>query len=137
MRIQSFFASVIILTAFIVPAFVFGQNQGGGGIVPTSCDGPDCQFSHLLELGTRIMDYLILVSIPLAAIAFAYAGYLMLTAGGNEGKVSDAREIFTKVMIGFVFVLCAWIIVRAITSALLDPNEYYNLLDDSRPNASP
>lgn len=105
---------VIVFALFLIPFVSFAQ-----GIVPTSCTGPDCGFPHLMELAKNIMDFLITVSIPLSAIVFAYAGFLFMTAAGNEGQVSRAKEIFTKVLIGFVFVLCAWIIVWSITNVLL------------------
>ena len=75
------------------------------------------------------MNFMILVSIPLAAIAFAYAGYLFLTAAGNSSQISTSKGIFVKVLIGFLFVLTAWLIVRTITSALLKPGNYRDLLE--------
>ncbi len=129
----------VVLLAFMVAPTVFGQSVSPGPIVP--CDGVSidgkglkCDFAALLRLAHNIMNFFISISIPLSAIAFAYAGYLFLTAAGNAGQVSKAKEIFTKVLIGFIFVLTAWLIVRTITSALLcdpaDPNcSYYDLLE--------
>lgn len=131
-----FFASILILTAiFVLPVLVSAQEPAS--IVPTTCGGknqPECGFEHLMLLAKNIMNFLITVSIPLAAIAFAYAGYLMLTAAGSESQISHAREIFTKVLIGFVFVLGAWLIVWTITTTLLCDRatssscSFYNLL---------
>lgn len=122
------FIIFLVLVLFALPILAFAQ------IVPTTCDGPDCGFPHLMELAKNIMNFLITVSIPLAAIAFAYAGFLFMTAGGSQSQVSKAKEIFTKVLIGFIFVLGAWLIVWTITTALLCDSSvqqdcgFYNLL---------
>jgi hypothetical protein len=43
-------------------------------------DAPNCDFADFMDLVRRIMNFIILLSIPLATIAFAYAGYLFLTS---------------------------------------------------------
>lgn len=89
---------------------------------------PDCDFVDLLNLAKKLIDFLIILSIPLAAIAFAYAGVLFLTAAGSSSQAAKAKAIFTKVLWGFFFVLTAWLIVRTITTALLKDGTYYNPL---------
>lgn len=111
--------TTIIGVALLLPVLVFS-----GGIVP--CNGPDCNFDSLLQLARNIIDFLIVVSIPLAVIAFIYAGFSYITAGGNEGKIKKAHDIFWKVLWGFVFVLSAWLIVQTILAALL--KEDYSFL---------
>src|SRR3989344_5791287 len=112
------------LTPTCAPGYVFnpGTNNcqpqgGGGGIVP--CSGPDCNFESLLRLARNIIDFLIVVSLPLTGISFIYAGFLYITAGGNEGKNKKNHDIFWKVLWGFVFLLSAWLIVQTILAALL------------------
>ena len=91
------------------------------GIVP--CDGitRKCDFTQLLCLARNIINFLIVVSTSLAVISFIYAGFLYLTAGGDPGKVGNAHKIFWAVLIGFIFVLSAWVLVNTIISALLSP----------------
>lgn len=112
------------LTVFFPSASLYAQS------IEIPCDGVDvvCDFEKLVQLGRNIMNFLILLSIPIATIAFAWAGILMLTARGNESQVSKAKEIFTKVLIGFLFVLTAWLIVQLITGALLKKGTYEDLL---------
>lgn len=115
--------SLFIVIAFIsLPVIAFGQA------VEIPCDGPDCNFGHLVELASNIINFLIMLSIPLTVLAFAYAGLLMLTAGGNEGQISKAKGIFWTVLKGFLFILSAWLIVYTITTALLDPDDFTSLL---------
>jgi len=121
----------------IAPSFVSAQ------VFEIPCLGPtlgvgrvvdDCDFNDLMNLVKNILDFLIILSIPMATVAFAYAGYLMLTSVGNSGKISQAKGIFWKVLLGFVFVLSAWLIVRFITSALLNEN-YEDLLNFTNDSA--
>ena len=78
-----------------------------------------CEFADVLQLASNIINFLITISVVIATIAFAYAGFLYLTSGGDSGKVSKATGIFTNVVVGFIIVVGAWIIVHTILSALL------------------
>ncbi len=113
----------ILTVLMFVPSLALAQ-----GTIGIPCSGADCGFPQFMQLISNVLRFLTLLSIPLATIAFAYAGWELITSNGNEGKMERAKEIFTKVVIGFVIVLAAWLIVRTITSALLDPGAYYNFL---------
>lgn len=119
---------VFIFMIAVVPMFLHAE----GGIA-VQCEGGDCNFGDLVRLGNNIMEFLLLVSIPIATIAFAWAGILMLTAKGSADQIERAKSIFGKVLWGFLFVLTAWLIVRMITTTLLKPSYYEDLLKDSKP----
>jgi len=88
--------------------------------------GANCGFGDLITMIKNIITYLIGLSTVLAAIAFAYAGFVLLTSGGNESAKNKAKEIFRKVLIGFLWILGAWLIVYTIINVLLGSG--YNLL---------
>ena len=52
--------------------------------------------------------------VPIAAIMFAYAGFLMVTSGGSTEQWSKAKKIFTNVAFGFIIAVAAWLIIRTI-----------------------
>lgn len=87
------------------------------------CDGVEvpCTFPKLIELAQNLITNLIILSTLLAVIAFAYAGFLLITSGGSEAKASKAKDVALKVLIGFMWILVAWLLVYTITSALLRP----------------
>lgn len=85
-----------------------------------------CTFSDLVTLAQYLINDLIIISTLLATAAFAYAGYLLLTSGGSESIKSRAKDIFIKVLIGYLWILGAWLIVYTMTSVLL--NSGYSLL---------
>src|SRR3989344_9358991 len=96
------------------------------------CDGgaaDPCTFSDIVTLTQNLINNLIVLSTFLAVAAFAYAGFLLLTSGGNEPKKNQAKEVFKKVLIGYLWILGAWLLVYTITS-LLEPG--YSLLGAPR-----
>jgi len=101
----------------LVPAGAHGQVNPGYLIV---CDGVvvKCEFNSLITLAIRIINFLTVLSASLAAISFCYAGFLLITSGGDPGARKKAQEIFTKTAIGFAFVLGAWVIVYTLVNTL-------------------
>lgn len=77
----------------------------------------ECNFSDFVKQINVIITFLFYISVMLATIAFIYCGFLFLTAGGDAGKAKQAREIITKVVIGFIWIFAAFLIVKFITSA--------------------
>lgn len=144
--------SVLILSIFVCMTFFGSVANAQSPIDPNDpstwlvfCNNePDpnnpgqflnpCTFASLVDLARRVIRFLILISIPLAAISFAWAGTLYISAAGNPGKISKAHEIFKKTLIGFVFILAAWLIVYTIINALVDnsqTNTNINLLNQN------
>lgn len=104
--------SGILLIIIAVPLFA-----SAAGLVP--CSGASCDFAAFITLIRNMINFLIFkLAVPLAAISFAIAGVMILTAGGNEGQVARAKEIFWNVLIGLIVALSAWLIVTAILAAL-------------------
>ena len=87
-----------------------------GAIVP-DCNA-DCGFNDLITLIKNIVDFLILITAPIAAIMFCYAGFLYVTAGGDTGQIGKAHKVFWTVLVGFLIVLSAWLIVKALSVLL-------------------
>lgn len=114
-------AFLILVTYFWLPLQVGAQSLG-----LIVCDGPDCTFGDLIKLARNLINALIIISTFLATAAFAYAGFILLTSGGQESAKTKAKEIFRKVLIGYLWILGAWLLVYTITSVLLRPG--YSLL---------
>jgi hypothetical protein len=79
----------------------------------------ECGYQDLLALVNSIINWIILISLPVAAGVFAWAGIKYMTTGVSDQK-SAAKAMLQKVFIGFVFILAAWIIVGTIIKALLN-----------------
>lgn len=110
------FVALLALALVALPVVVSAQFE--------VCEGPDCDFSHLVLLVQRVINFLIFtLAFPISALMFAYAGILMLTAGGKEGQIKKAKSVFWGVAVGLVLMLAAWLIVYTITNTLIDKDK--------------
>lgn len=125
--------SILVFLFIASPLFAAAVGECPGSLVPCGCDGPDanttvdsaeqCTFDHLIVLAQNVINFLIFkIAAPLAAVMFAYAGFLYLTNRGNESQVKQAHDVFTYVLIGLVLALAAWLIVNLIVTFFLDPS---------------
>ena len=77
--------------------------------------GPlDCGFCDLQILAQNIINFLIFLAIVVAILMFVYAGFLLVTAGANEGQISRGKSIFWTVFIGLFIILAAWLIIDTV-----------------------
>lgn len=103
-----------LLLLIVFPVFVNAQ------IIP-NCS-PNCGYNDLLKLVNNIINWIIMISVPVAAGVFAWAGFTYMTTGISDKK-SEAKAMLVKVVIGFAAILAAWIIVGTVIKALLkDPS---------------
>ncbi len=105
-------------TAVATPEPTPSAPEVNTGLVPcdNSAEHP-CGFKELGDLINTIVDFILFkISLPIAAIMFAYAGFELVTSGGSTEKKSKATSIFTNVAIGLIVVAAAWLIVQAILS---------------------
>lgn len=118
-----FLAPFVVSAAGLVPCgtevYPEGQlvdGKGVGGMISNPCDW------HYLIVGiTNVTNYFIILGAAISALAFGYAGLLMMTANGEMGKIEEAKSIFGKVLVGFLIMLSAWLIVHAIEAAFIAP----------------
>lgn len=107
----------------IVPVVAFSA-----GLIP--CEGSlkigdklgDCDFAKFIELIKNVINFMIFkLALPLAAISFAIAGIMLMTAGGKEDQIKKAKEIFWYVLVGIFVTLSSWLVVNTIAKVLLNP----------------
>ncbi len=110
----------IIALSFFVGAFVYApETVIAQSLVP--CSGSSCGTCEMVQLADNVVDFIILISVSIAALVFMWAGYLMLSAGGNAGQIKRGRDVLTDAIIGLVIVLACWLIVDLMLQSLL-PN---------------
>jgi len=92
----------------------------------TSCTGLNCQFCSVAQMVQNIINFLIQLSIPIAAALFAYAGFSYATARGNTTKIAKATGVFAIVGVGFILTLIGWLVINTMLSILLGNGPYSN-----------
>ncbi len=86
------------------------------------CDGgwsDKCTFADLVELIRVLFNDAVLLSTLVVVILFIYAGFILLTSGGNTAKWTQAKGILWNILLGYIWILVAWVIVYTISKALL------------------
>lgn len=106
---------LLVLSLLLVPVVVGAQDLHLTDI----CEGPECGFSDLVTLAKNVINALIIFSTFLATVAFAWAGVILLTSGGSPGKKDEAKKLFKNVLIGYLWILSAWLLIYTISSVLL------------------
>lgn len=128
--------SLALLVALSAPMMAFATPPPG--LVPCGTETTDpCGFNDIIKLAKNIINFLIGLGVVAAALGFAYAGFLYITAMGSEEKIKHAHAIFLKVIWGFVFMLSAWLIVKTLENAFLTTDQQERSFLKSTPVTSP
>ncbi|OGG85721.1 hypothetical protein A2392_02925 [Candidatus Kaiserbacteria bacterium RIFOXYB1_FULL_46_14] len=107
-----------LLALFIVflPTFVGAAESTG--LVP--CDGTDCDTGDVIQLANNLIDFLIKMLSVIAVIALVYVGFQLVVSAGDTSKWSEAKEMFTNIVIGIIIILSAFLVVDLLLKGLTD-----------------
>ncbi len=111
---------IIVALLLSLPALSFAYTLGDP-LVPAACTGESgqCQWDDLLTLVNNVTTFVLkYMAVPIAAIMFAYAGFLMVTSAGSTESRSKAKNIFFSTVLGLVIALAAWLIIKLILTTL-------------------
>ncbi|MBI5913613.1 hypothetical protein HY839_04210 [Candidatus Azambacteria bacterium] len=79
----------------------------------TSYSPTPCSLCDIFVLGQVITNFLTMTIAPvLAVLAFALAGFKILTSGGSPGARQEGIKILRNTVIGLLIVFGAWIIIN-------------------------
>jgi hypothetical protein len=114
---KSLIVFVFVFMMLVLPALSLAQESKP--IVPP-CPDEGCGFKEFIDLINNVIEFILFkMAIPIAAIMFAYAGFLMVTAGGEAAHArQEAKEIAMNTVIGLIFAAAAFLIVKTILSIL-------------------
>jgi hypothetical protein len=77
-------------------------NVAAGGC--SLCDG--------LQVAINVVNGITTLAVVITVGMTVYGAVRMMLSGGSEQMVKDAKGIITSAVIGFVIVLCGWLIVN-------------------------
>lgn len=128
------------MVATLVPGVALAQTKTTSGLIPCGnvvangmvVESERCTFDDLIILAQIVINFLIFrIAAPIAAVMFAYAGFLWLTNAGNESKITQAREVFWMVFWGLVIALAAWLTINMIVTFFVGTNSEVNYLESA------
>lgn len=116
------------LFAYSVPILflplLMSADTTGSGDAPTEFpnpfgDGSGGGLRTLTDLLREITNNIILpIGAVIVVLMVIYAGFLFVTAQGNENKITDAKRAFTYAVIGALILLGAWVIANVIKETI-------------------
>lgn len=96
----------------------------------TSEKDKNCKFEHLLELFTRIIDYMLVLLVPLTALVAIYTGVQMIIHRGMPAELTKYKDNLIRIGWGVAVMLLAWTIIATLLKTFVDPSMTgYILLD--------
>jgi hypothetical protein len=99
-----------------------GGNEGGPSQnvnVPIKLDNPFSVGNDLFELADALVNKVVLpIGGVLCVLGFIYAGFLYVTARGNQTKISTAHNALLYSAIGTAILLGAWVIASVIRNTI-------------------
>ena len=99
----------------LAPTVVFGDWG-----VPTSEESGGIAATGVGELLSNILKWVLSIVGIAGVIAFAVAGLLYLTAGGEEKKIEKAKQVMVFAIVGVVVALLGLVAVSAISGLFVD-----------------
>ena len=78
----------------------------------------ECSVCHFQILIKRGLDFLIAFAVAFAALLFANAGMLYVTASANASNVSKAHSLFRSTLFGLILILAAYLLTDVFMKSL-------------------
>jgi hypothetical protein len=120
-KIKKISMFVLVFLTFIVPVLSSAYSITDP-LVPcgTKANLVPCDFNTLMTLVNNVIHFILYyMVVPIAAIMFAYAGFLLISAGGEAAHArTKAKEIFSNAIIGLIIAIAAFLTIRTILSIL-------------------
>ena len=116
---RTYYTLVIVFFAVVmVPVLVHGQPL-------VQCSGDACRACDLATLVNTVIGFLTRVGSIIATIVFMWAGFKLVTSGGNTESRQFAKTVLTNVIIGVILMLSGYLIVNTIMQVLVG-NAFFN-----------
>ena len=121
-KIQISILSIILLLA-VFPQILFAQGLkdafgGEGSPLKTVKEKAGFEEQNVGVISGRVINVALSLVGLIFLILMVYAGYLWMTARGEEAKITKAQDIIKGTVIGLILVLSAYAITVLITKGL-------------------
>ena len=104
-------ARVLFLAICSVPCVAIAATGASGSMIQNPLDSA---YSSIPLFIAGFLKVMVEVGLPIVALFLLIAGFRFVSAGGNESKLSEAKENFKFVIIGALLILGAWVIATLI-----------------------
>ncbi len=116
-----FIASLITFSPFVVQA---AAASFFGPIIACPCPGQAAGWGCVLQTIQNVMNLGISLSVIIATLIIAYAGFLWILSPTNAENKQKGRTMLLNAVIGMVIVLSAWLVVDFFMKTLYDEGSF-------------
>ncbi len=99
------------------PVFHGTGLTGGADIVRQRLDDGVSKATDVKELIVSWTNFLLPIAATVAVLAIVWAGFLYITAFGDEGRMDSAKKIIIWVVVGILIIAAAYAIVKLVMDA--------------------
>lgn len=107
---------VLVWALLLTPMFADAQNIKLPNPFKCNQAAGGCTLYGFIQ--TLINDILLPLGGVVVVVMLIYAGFLFVTAGGNEAQLKRARSNFLWVVVGTAILLGAWVIAKVIENTV-------------------
>jgi hypothetical protein len=104
-KIKKYLYKILILSTFLIPLGVFAVT---GNMTVNLADFNPIESDNIYALITAIVDFVLKIGAVVVVLFVIYAGFLFVTAQGNEEKISKAKTAFFWTIVGAMIILGAY-----------------------------
>lgn len=120
-RISALVATNLVIFLFLLLPFftvVSAQQIPLQGTTPKLQNPLGDGNNNLTSFANSIVDAVVTVGLPIAALMIVYSGFLFVAARGNESKLKDAKNAFLYAVIGIAIILGAKVLSEVIKGTI-------------------
>lgn len=111
------FLVVLISLLLVKTVFAAGEINAGvsavEGTLPLGDSSPISTVIRIIQLALAFLGFI-------AVLIVIYAGFLWMTSGGNQDRITEAKSWLRNGVIGLIIILSAWGIVTFVITKLLN-----------------
>lgn len=112
---------MLLVVCSSVPVLVLAQTSGGDAaneLPPVNIGNPLGEQTTLNDIANAVLDILMVFAVPIILFFIVWAGFLYVTANGNETQISKATKALMYAVIGGVIVLGSKVLLEVITNTV-------------------
>ena len=119
----------VLLAVCLLPVFTRAAQDttAGNTGITYQCQNGECDFNDLILATKKVVDFGTTFALEFSVVVLAYAGFKYMQSGDKPAERTEANKMLTKVVVGIVVILAAWLAVHLITTSLLQGG-YSNII---------
>ncbi|MGC9610742.1 MAG: hypothetical protein ABSE68_00770 [Minisyncoccia bacterium] len=108
-----FLGCLFLVNSASAAGFDIWAGTGNGSqtcnVLPTGCS-----FCDAMKVAINLVNILTTAAVSITVAMIVYGAIRLMISGGSESMLGEAKKIITSAIIGFVIVLCGWLVINTV-----------------------